>query len=106
MKIEITWFVEKCLTCRKLKDEHQRSHDKIQPLPIPMWMWEDIAMDFIIKLPMMTFGVDFIWVIVDRFTKSTHFILIAESISTKKLTDVYVGDMVVRHGVLVLVVSD
>ena len=74
MKREIAWFVERCMTCRKFKAEHQKPHDKMYPLPIPKWKWEEIIMDFITKLPRMVNGVDLIWVIVDRLNKSAHFI--------------------------------
>ena len=49
MKKEITWYVERCLTCRIVKSKHQRSHDKLQPLEVPMCKWEHITMDFITK---------------------------------------------------------
>ena len=106
MKREIVGYVERCLTCRKVKAEHQRPHGKVQPLPIPMWKWEEITMDFITKLPRTARGVDAIWVIVDRLTKSAHFIPISESISAEKLADIYVREVVARHGVPVSVVSD
>ena len=63
-------------------------------------------MDFITKLPRTKRAVDAIWVIVDRLTKSAHFIPISESISAEKLAYVYVREVVARHGVPVLVVSD
>ena len=50
-------------------------------------------MDFITKLPRTARGVDSIWVIVDRLTKSAHFIPIQESISAEKLTDIYVREV-------------
>ncbi|CAH1418427.1 unnamed protein product [Lactuca virosa] len=106
MKREIAWYVERCLTCRIVKAEHQRSHGKLQPLEIPMWKWEHITMDFITKLPRTTKGFDFIWVIVDRLTKSAHFLAIRESSSAEKLADVYVREIVSRHGVPVSIVSD
>ena len=80
MKRDVAWYVERCLTCRKVKAEHQRPHGKMQPLDIPLWKWEDITMDFITKLPRTALGVDSIWVIVDRLTKSAYFIPIQESI--------------------------
>ena len=76
MKRDVAWYVEKYLTYRKVKAEHQRSHVKMQPLDIVVWKWEDITMDFITKHPKITHGVDTIWVIVDRLTKSAHFITI------------------------------
>jgi hypothetical protein len=45
-----------------------------QPLSIPEWKWDDISMDFIMGLPMMTHKFDSIWVIVDHLSKSAHFI--------------------------------
>ena len=55
-----------------------------------MWKWEEITMDFIMKLPRTARGVDAIWVIVDRLTNSAHFFLISKSISAEKLVDIYV----------------
>ena len=106
MKREIASDVERCLTCRMVKAEHQRPHGKLQPLEIPMWKWEQITMDFITKLLRTAKGLDAIWVIVDRLTKSAHFLAIRESSSAEKLADVYVPEIVSRHGVLVSIVSD
>ena len=63
-------------------------------------------MDFITKLPRTTRVVDSIWVIMDRLTKSTYFISIKESISTEKLVEIYVKEVVTRHRVPVSVFSD
>ena len=106
MKRDVAWYVERCLTCRKVKAEHQRPHSKMQPLDIPLWKWEDITMDFITKLPRTARGMDSIWVIVDRLTKSAHFIPIQESISAEKLADIYIREVVAWHGVPVSVISD
>ena len=51
MKKEIARFVSKCLTCQQVKVEHQRPKGKIQLLPIPVWKWENITMDFVTGLP-------------------------------------------------------
>ena len=74
MKREVTRFISRCLTCRQVKAEHQRTAGLLQPLPIPEWKWEKIAMDFVSGLPRSSRGHDAIWVIVDRLTKSAHFI--------------------------------
>ncbi|GJS48759.1 putative reverse transcriptase domain-containing protein [Tanacetum coccineum] len=63
-----------CLTCAKVKAEHQRPSGLLQQLEIPVWKWERITMDFIRKLPRTPYGYDSIWVIVDRLTKYAHFI--------------------------------
>ncbi|KAJ9553118.1 LOW QUALITY PROTEIN: hypothetical protein OSB04_017163 [Centaurea solstitialis] len=106
MKRDVVRYVEKCLTCLRVKAEHQRPHGKLQPLEIPVWKWEHITMDLITKLPRTPRTVDAIWVIVDRLTKSAHFIAINESSSSEKLVDIYVKEVVARHGVPAIVISD
>jgi hypothetical protein len=74
MKIEITCYVAKCDTCRRVKAVHMKAARPLQSLPIPAWKWEDISMDFIVGLPRTVKGFDYIWVIVDRLTKIAHFL--------------------------------
>ena len=106
MKREVADWVAKCYTCQKVKAEHQRPSGLIQPLKIPEWKWENIAMDFIVGLPRTKSGHDAIWVIVDRLTKSAHFLPINERSSLDRLVHLYVREIVLRHGVPVLIVSD
>jgi len=56
----------------------------LQTLPIPSWKWEDISMDFIVGLPNTTQQHDSIWVIIDRLTKTAHFLPVHTSYSAKK----------------------
>ena len=88
------------------KAEHQHPHGKLQPLEVPQWKWEQISMDFITKLPRTMRGVDAIWVIMDRLTKSAHFLAISESSSAERQTQIYVREVVARHGVPTSIVSD
>nr|GEY07008.1 reverse transcriptase domain-containing protein [Tanacetum cinerariifolium] len=53
---------------------------------IPQWKWDNITMDFVTKLPKTATGQDTIWVIVDRLTKSTHFLPMREDDTLEKLT--------------------
>ena len=78
----------------------------MQSLDVPVWKLEEITMDFITKFPWTTHRVDSICVIVDRLTKSVHFILIQESIFIEKLANTYYREVIARHGVLVSVISD
>ncbi|GKE80721.1 putative reverse transcriptase domain-containing protein, partial [Tanacetum coccineum] len=72
MKAEIATYVSKCMTYAKVKAEYQKpSSLLVQPI-IPIWKWENITMDFVIKLPKTTSGQDTIWLIVDRLTKFAH----------------------------------
>ncbi len=63
-------------------------------------------MDFVVGLPKVPSGQDAIWVIVDRLTKSAHFLPIKITDSMEKLADLYVREIVRLHGVLVSIVSD
>ncbi|KAL5565427.1 hypothetical protein UlMin_028591 [Ulmus minor] len=61
MKKDVTKFVERCLTCQKIKAEHQRPAGEIQSIEVPEWKWEQIAMDFVVGLPKIAKGHDAIW---------------------------------------------
>ena len=61
----------------------------LQPLPIPVWKWEDISMDFIMGLPRTSKGYNSIWVIVDRLTKLAHFLLVDSKYSARKYAKLY-----------------
>jgi hypothetical protein len=106
MKREIAHFVEQCLTCQQVKVEHQRPSGLLQPLLIPEWKWENISMDFVCGLPRTSKNHDAIWVVVDRLTKSAHFIPIRMNYSLDKLAELYVNEIVRLHGVPVSIVSD
>ncbi|GKB74816.1 hypothetical protein Tco_0936228 [Tanacetum coccineum] len=106
MKADIATYVSKCLTCAKVKAEHQRPSGLLVQPDIPEWKWEKITMDFITKLPKTAAGFDSIWVIVDRLTKSAHFLPMRETDSTEKLTRLYMKEIVARHGIPVSIISD
>ncbi|GJU63060.1 putative reverse transcriptase domain-containing protein [Tanacetum coccineum] len=65
-----------------------------------------IAMDFITKLPRTSSGYDTIWVIVDRLTKSAHFLPMREDYKMESLARLYLNEIVARHGVPILIISD
>ncbi|KAG6513858.1 hypothetical protein ZIOFF_024195 [Zingiber officinale] len=73
---------------------------------IPEWKWEDISMDFIVGLPKTTNGFDAIWVIVNRLTKSAHFLAIRISYSMEQLAQLYLKEIVRLHGVPRTIISD
>jgi hypothetical protein len=74
MKREVACYVSECDTCRKVKTDYMKPEELLQPLSIPKWKWDNISMDFIVGLPMTAHKFDSIWVIVDRLSKSPHFI--------------------------------
>ncbi|GJT05132.1 putative reverse transcriptase domain-containing protein [Tanacetum coccineum] len=78
MKKDIATYVSKCLTCSKVKAEHQKPSGLLQQPEIPEWKWENITMDFISKLPR----------------------------TSKRLARLYINEIVARHGVPVSIISD
>jgi hypothetical protein len=74
IKRETGRYVSKCDTCQKVKADYMKPRGLLQPLSISDWKWGDISMDFIVGLPLTARKFDLIWVIMDRLTKSTHFI--------------------------------
>ncbi|GJV63013.1 putative reverse transcriptase domain-containing protein [Tanacetum coccineum] len=106
MKRDIVEYVIRCLTCSKIKAEHQKPLGFLQQPEIPKWKWEKLTMDFITKLPKNSSGHDTIWVVVDRLAKSAHFLPIREDYKTEKLAKIYTNEIVARHGVPVSIISD
>ncbi|GJX48704.1 putative reverse transcriptase domain-containing protein [Tanacetum coccineum] len=96
----------KCLTCAKVKIEYQKPSGLLVQPEIPQWKWENITMDFVTKLPRTAAGQDTIWVIVDRLTKSAHFLPMREDDTLEKLTRQYLKEVVSKHEVPVLIISD
>ncbi|GJT88306.1 putative reverse transcriptase domain-containing protein [Tanacetum coccineum] len=106
MKRDIADYVSKCLTYSKIKAEHQKPSGLLQQPEILEWKWEKITMNLVIKLPKSSSGYDVIWVIVDRLTKSAHFLPIREDYKTEKLAKIYINKIVARHGVPVSIILD
>ncbi|GKB27609.1 putative reverse transcriptase domain-containing protein [Tanacetum coccineum] len=106
MKADIATYVSKCLTCLKVKAEHQKPSGLLVQPAIPQWKWENITMDFVTKLPRTQSGNDTIWVIVDRLTKSAHFLPMRETDPMDKLAKLYLKEVVTRHGIPVSIICD
>ncbi|GKB79797.1 putative reverse transcriptase domain-containing protein [Tanacetum coccineum] len=106
MKADIATYVSKCLTCAKVKAEHQRPSGLLVQPAIPEWKWDNIKMDFITKLPKSSQGFDTIWVIVDRLTKSAHFLPIRKNDPLDKLERLYLNRIVARHGIPISIIYD
>ncbi|GJR86495.1 reverse transcriptase domain-containing protein [Tanacetum coccineum] len=87
-------------------DLKDRPSGLLQQPEIPEWKWERIAMDFVTKLPRTSSGHDTIWVIVDRLTKSDHFLPMREDYKMDRLAKLYLNEIVSRHGVPILIISD
>ncbi|KAL0534190.1 hypothetical protein IC582_028475 [Cucumis melo] len=106
MKREVAEFVSRCLVCQHVKAPRQKPAGLLQPLSIPEWKWENVSMDFITGLPRTLRGFTVIWVVVDRLTKSAHFVPGKSTYTASKWAQLYMSEIVRLHGVPVSIVSD
>ncbi|KAL0550003.1 hypothetical protein IC582_014499 [Cucumis melo] len=106
MKREVAEFVSRCLVCQQVKAPGQKPAGLLQPLSIPEWKWENVSMDFITGLPRTLRGFTVIWVVVDRLTKSAHFVPGKSTYTASKWAQLYMSEIVRLHGVPVSIVSD
>ena len=106
MKRHVGNFVRRCLRYQQVKAEHQKPTGLLQPLEVAEWKWEHITLDFVTHLPRTQRRHDAVWVIVDRFTKSAHFLTVRMTFTLKEFCQLYIRDIVRLHGVSVSIVSD
>lgn len=106
MKRDIASNVSRCMTCQLVKAEHQRPSGLLHPLGIPLWKWDRISVDFIDGLSRSRSDHTSIWVIVDRLTKSAHFIPIKSKRTAPLLTKLFIKEVIRLHGMPSSIVSD
>jgi hypothetical protein len=106
MKREAARYVSECDACRKVKAGYMKPGGLLQPLIVPEWKWDDISMDFIVALPLMASKFDSIWVIVDRLSKSAHFIPIHTNYNVQKYDRIYIAHVLCLHRVRKTIISN
>ena len=106
MKQQFKDFVRRCLKCQKVKAKHQRPVGLLQSLEVAEWKWEHITMNFVTDLPRTSRGHDAVWVIVDRLTKSAHFLSVRITFTLEEFCRLYIREIVRLHGVPIFIVSD
>ena len=106
MKRDVSEFVTKCLVCQRVKAEHQVPSGLLQPIRIPEWKWDRKTMDFVVGLLLTGRRHDSVWVVIDRLTKSAHFLPVRTDYSLDKLAELYVKEIIRLHGIPVSIISD
>ncbi|GKD86199.1 putative reverse transcriptase domain-containing protein [Tanacetum coccineum] len=106
MKAYIATYVSKCLTCAKIKAEHQKPSRLLQQPEILVWKWEWITMYFVSGLPRTPSRYDTLWVIIDRLTKSAHLLPMEKTDSMEKLMRLYLKEIMCRHSIPVSIILD
>ena len=87
-------FVRRCLTCQQVKVEHQRPAGLLQPFEVAEWKWEHVTMDFVTHLIRTSRRHDAVWVIVDRITKSAHFLAVQMTFTLEEFDRLYIREIV------------
>ena len=106
MKRDVARYISKCAVCQQVKIEHQRPGGLLQSLPIPEWKWDHITMDFVFGFPRTARGHNAVWAIVDRLTKSAHFLGMKTMDTTETLSQLYIREIVRLHEVPLSIMSD
>jgi hypothetical protein len=106
MKLEAAHYVSNCDTCQKVKADYMKPRGLLQPLSIPECKWDDISMFFIVGLPLTAYKFNSIWVIIDRLSKSAHFIPVNTNYKVQKYVEIYIGCVLCLHGVSKTIISD
>ena len=105
MRKTIFWFVGECIVSQKNKYQALASAGLLQPLPIPQHIWEEVSVDFIIRLP-KSLGFEVIIVIVDQLSKYAHFIFPKHPFPTKIVVEFFVKELIKLHGFPRAIISD
>ena len=106
MKRDVSEFVTKCMVCQKVKAEHQVPSRLLRPVKILEWKWDQITMDFVVGLLVTGRKHDSVWVVVDRLTKSTHFLPVRTDYSLDKLAELYIRKIFWLHGIPISIILD
>lgn len=106
MKKDVAGYLARCLECQQIKAEHQHPTGLLQPLPIPEWKWETISMDFITGLPKSKKNNDSIMVVVDKLSKSVHFIPVQSTYRAPQIAHVFMQNIFKLHGLPKTIISD
>lgn len=105
MRADVTKYVNSCLTCQTIKSPNHKPYGLLQPIPIPTGVWEDISMDFVVSLPPYH-GHTTILVVVDRFSKASHFATLPTSYTASQVADVFAKTVCKLHGMPRSIISD
>lgn len=105
MKEQVTSYIKSCPVCQKNKSENTPYPGLLAPLPVPDGAWTHISMDFIEGLPKAQ-GKDVILVVIDRFTKYSHFIALAHPYKAQDVVNLYFDHVFKLHGMPQVIVTD
>lgn len=105
MKMCIQNYVKACQVCQKAKVEHVRTPGLLEPLPVPTQLWTVTSLDFIEGIPQST-RYNTILVVIDKFTKYSHFLPLAHPFTALQVAQLYLANVYKLHGLPTTIISD
>jgi hypothetical protein len=99
MKRDVAKYIALCDTYSRAKTVQQQPIGLLQPLQVPEWKWEEIAMDFVVALTRAQSEYDSLWAIVGRLAMVAHLVPIQMTYTRPQLVELYVSRIVCLHGV-------
>jgi hypothetical protein len=106
IKHNVVNFVARCLEFQQVKANHHHPTGLLQPHDIPMSKWEVISMDFVVGFPLTSHRHNAILVIVDKLTKSAHFIPVRDTYNVTDVDQVFLSEVICLHGIPKKIISD
>ena len=105
MKRDVHKYYEQCIVCKKEKSK-VKPPNLYHPLLVPNFPWIDISMDFVLGLPRTKSGKDFVFVVIDKFSKMTHFIPCKKVDDAFHVADLFYKEVVTLYGLCMSIISD
>jgi hypothetical protein len=105
MRHDVEHYVSRYTTCNKVKSR-LNPHGLYVSLHIPSVSWENISMDFVLKLPRTKRGRDIIFMVVNHFSKMAHFIPCHKSDNASHVAELFFTEIVRLHIVPNTIISD
>ncbi|MCH91435.1 hypothetical protein A2U01_0012362, partial [Trifolium medium] len=105
MRGDVVQFVKSCSICQQTKPTNHLPYGLLQPLPVPIRVWEDVSLDFIVGLPSFQTHTA-ILVVVDRLSKAAHFGSLPTHFTATKVAELFAKMICKLHGMPRSIVSD
>jgi hypothetical protein len=106
MKRDVVHFIAKFLECQQVKNDHHHPTGLLQPHDVPMSKWEIISMDFVVGFTLTLLRHNPILVIVEKLTKSAHFILVRDTYDVIDVARFFISEVICLHGLPKKIILD